>query len=128
MGLHQIIPMRVAGVVKIVELSQEFEHCGWRLTQEEQHEVMRYTRSQLPPLLATVVRLLTNVRASLTALNHHTRQQLAQQLVPEVRGVRDEYCNHFMLKIYVFKMGSATVMFRFCIFVVSTVRVFCKEG
>lgn len=84
-SLKKITPPCLAGVVKIVELSQEFEHCGWRLTQEEQHEVMRYTRSQLPPLLATVVRLLTNVRASLTALNHHTRQQLAQQLVPEVR-------------------------------------------
>ncbi|XP_037804297.1 uncharacterized protein LOC119598661 isoform X1 [Penaeus monodon] len=80
------------GVVKIVELSQEFEHCGWRLTQEEQHEVMRYTRSQLPPLLATVVRLLTNVRASLTALNHHTRQQLAQQLVPEIHIVLQTVC------------------------------------
>ncbi|XP_071544090.1 uncharacterized protein [Panulirus ornatus] len=80
------------GVVKVVELSQEFEHCGWRLTQAEQHEVMRYTRSQLPPLLAKVVRLLSNVRASLAALNHHTRQQLAQQLVPEINSVLQTVC------------------------------------
>lgn len=68
----------------MVELSQEFEKCGWRLTQSEQHEVMRYTRSHLPTIVNTVVRLLTNVRSSLGALNYHTRQQLAQQLVPEV--------------------------------------------
>ncbi|XP_069165667.1 LOW QUALITY PROTEIN: uncharacterized protein [Procambarus clarkii] len=80
------------GVVKVVELSQEFEQCGWRLTQAEQHEVMRYTRSQLPPLLATVVRLLANVRASLAVLNHHTRQQLAQQLVPEISSVLQTVC------------------------------------
>ncbi|XP_042226007.1 uncharacterized protein LOC121869013 [Homarus americanus] len=80
------------GVVKVVELSQEFEQCGWRLTQAEQHEVMRYTRSQLPRLLATVVRLLANVRASLAALNHHTRQQLAQQLVPEISSVLQTVC------------------------------------
>ncbi|KAK8390170.1 hypothetical protein O3P69_013023 [Scylla paramamosain] len=80
------------GVVKVVELSQEFERCGWRLTQSEQHEVMRYTRSRLPPLLVTVVRLLGNVRASLVALNHHKRQQLAQQLVPEISAVLQTVC------------------------------------
>ncbi|XP_045105619.1 uncharacterized protein LOC123501098 isoform X3 [Portunus trituberculatus] len=80
------------GVVKVVELSQEFERCGWRLTQSEQHEVMRYTRSCLPPLLVTVVRLLGNVRASLVALNHHKRQQLAQQLVPEISAVLQTVC------------------------------------
>ncbi|XP_066973665.1 uncharacterized protein [Macrobrachium rosenbergii] len=80
------------GVVKVIELSQEFEHCGRRLTQEEQHEVMRYTRSRLPPILATVVRLLANVRASLAALNHHTRQQLSQQLVPEISSVLQTLC------------------------------------
>lgn len=72
------------GVVKVVEVSREFEHCGRWLTQAEQHEVMRYTRSRLPFLLEAVVSLLRNVRTSLAALNHHTRQQLAQQLVPEV--------------------------------------------
>ncbi|KAK7081479.1 hypothetical protein SK128_027471, partial [Halocaridina rubra] len=71
------------GIVKVIELSQEFEHCGWTLTQEEQHEVMRYTRSRLPVILVMVVKLLANVRASLAALNYHTRQQLSQQLVPE---------------------------------------------
>ncbi|XP_050698520.1 uncharacterized protein LOC126986418 isoform X2 [Eriocheir sinensis] len=80
------------GVVKVVELSQEFERCGWQLTQSEQHEAMRYTRSRLPPLLVTVVRLLGNMHASLLALNHHKRQQLAQQLVPEISSVLQTVC------------------------------------
>ncbi|KAK4323489.1 hypothetical protein Pmani_005804 [Petrolisthes manimaculis] len=80
------------GVVKVVEVSREFEHCGRWLTQAEQHEVMRYTRSRLPFLLEAVISLLRNMRTSLAALNHHTRQQLAQQLVPEISSVLQTVC------------------------------------
>ena len=105
----------------MIELSQEFEHCGRRLTQEEQHEVMRFTRSRLPPILATVVKLLSNVRASLAALNHHTRQQLSQQLVPEVCCMTVE-CLQVTCRI-----DSSVVVLRVCVFI-AVVDIFIVIG
>ncbi|XP_076029990.1 uncharacterized protein LOC143018496 isoform X2 [Oratosquilla oratoria] len=80
------------GFIKVVHLCEEFERHKGHLSQAEQHEIMRYTKSRLPVLLSQLVRLLANMRATLAQLKHHQREDLAQQLVPQISTVLQTVC------------------------------------
>ncbi|CAL4114149.1 unnamed protein product, partial [Meganyctiphanes norvegica] len=90
--LKQALRHCAIGLVKLVEVCAELEVWWGKLTTEEQQEVMRVTRAQLPPMLQATVRLAANLRAHLHPLSHHSRQDLANHLVPQISLVLSTVC------------------------------------